>query len=64
MAGSAAIIILVLAFGAFVFVLAMIQRKDSSRECPSCHKLVPQVDPVCRICGFDFRVAQNDQFGL
>lgn len=64
MAGSDIIIILVGVLGLVIFVGAMIQSRQTSRECPSCGHRVPQVDPECRVCGFDFRIIQNDQFGM
>lgn len=56
MDGSAIVIVAVLSFAWFVYVLAVSQRRKNSRVCPSCNTLVPQFDPVCRHCGFDFRI--------
>lgn len=64
MAGSEIIIALVGLLGIVIFIGALVQSQQNSRECPSCRHKVPQVDPVCRVCGFDFRIIQNDQFGM
>lgn len=63
MEGGTIIIILVIAFGVFVFFMAGIQRKSNSRVCPSCNKLVSQVDPECQVCGYDFRIVGEQPIG-